>query len=124
MGWRVAALCGVGPRMNSEIDVAADHLEELVIEWGPEGDEERGRNDVAVSDLMARGREEFGLGPAHPADDEDEGWRYTQGDRNARRPPELLTRDRHALFVEKPFTGASLLGAVARLLRAARATLV
>jgi succinate dehydrogenase / fumarate reductase flavoprotein subunit len=27
------------------------------------------------------------------ADDEDEGWRYTQGDRDARRPPELLTRD-------------------------------
>jgi glucose/mannose-6-phosphate isomerase len=33
----VAALAGVGPRMNSEIDVAADHLEELVIEWGPDG---------------------------------------------------------------------------------------
>ncbi len=27
------------------------------------------------------------------ATDEEEGWRYTQGDRNARRPPELLTRD-------------------------------
>jgi succinate dehydrogenase / fumarate reductase, flavoprotein subunit len=27
------------------------------------------------------------------ADNEDEGWRYTQGDRQARRPPELLTRD-------------------------------
>ena len=27
------------------------------------------------------------------ADSEDEGWRYTQGDKNARRPPELLTRD-------------------------------
>ena len=27
------------------------------------------------------------------ADNEEEGWRYTQGDRNARRPPELLTRD-------------------------------
>ena len=27
------------------------------------------------------------------ADDEDEGWRYTQGDKDARRPPELLTRD-------------------------------
>src|ERR671939_818633 len=33
----VAALAGVGPRMNSEIDVAADNLEELVIEWGPDG---------------------------------------------------------------------------------------
>src|SRR5437773_8311186 len=27
------------------------------------------------------------------ADNEDEGWRYTQGDKSARRPPELLTRD-------------------------------
>ena len=34
---QIAALCGVGPGMNSELDVAADHLEELVNEWGPEG---------------------------------------------------------------------------------------
>src|SRR5229473_1660266 len=27
------------------------------------------------------------------ADNEEEGWRYTQGDKAARRPPELLTRD-------------------------------
>jgi succinate dehydrogenase / fumarate reductase flavoprotein subunit len=27
------------------------------------------------------------------ADTEEEGWRYVQGDKNARRPPELLTRD-------------------------------
>jgi succinate dehydrogenase flavoprotein subunit len=27
------------------------------------------------------------------ADNEEEGWRYTQGDRTAKRPPELLTRD-------------------------------
>jgi succinate dehydrogenase / fumarate reductase flavoprotein subunit len=27
------------------------------------------------------------------ADNEEEGWKYTQGDRQARRPPELLTRD-------------------------------
>src|SRR3989475_6909209 len=30
---------------------------------------------------------------AQTADNEEEGWQYTQGDRNARRPPELLTRD-------------------------------
>ncbi|MBI4606883.1 MAG: fumarate reductase/succinate dehydrogenase flavoprotein subunit [Planctomycetes bacterium] len=30
---------------------------------------------------------------AQTADTEEEGWRYTQGDKNARRPPELLTRD-------------------------------
>jgi succinate dehydrogenase / fumarate reductase flavoprotein subunit len=27
------------------------------------------------------------------ADNPEEGWRYTQGDKNSRRPPELLTRD-------------------------------
>jgi succinate dehydrogenase / fumarate reductase flavoprotein subunit len=30
---------------------------------------------------------------AQTADNAEEGWRYTQGDKNARRPPELLTRD-------------------------------
>jgi succinate dehydrogenase / fumarate reductase, flavoprotein subunit len=30
---------------------------------------------------------------AQTATDPDEGWRYTQGDKSARRPPELLTRD-------------------------------
>jgi len=30
---------------------------------------------------------------AQTADSEEEGWRYTQGDKAARRPPELLTRD-------------------------------
>ena len=30
---------------------------------------------------------------AQTADSEEEGWRYTQGDKEARRPPELLTRD-------------------------------
>ena len=39
----------------------------------------------------------FGSIPANyksqTADNEEEGWRYTQGDKNARRPPELLTRD-------------------------------
>ncbi|MDV3308209.1 MAG: FAD-binding protein, partial [Cyclobacteriaceae bacterium] len=30
---------------------------------------------------------------AQTSTDEEEGWRYTQGDKNAKRPPELLTRD-------------------------------
>jgi succinate dehydrogenase flavoprotein subunit len=30
---------------------------------------------------------------AQTADNEEEGWHYCQGDKNARRPPELLTRD-------------------------------
>src|SRR5437899_304615 len=35
------------------------------------------------------------------ADSEEEGWRYTQGDRNARRPPELLTRDHVARCIRR-----------------------
>jgi len=35
------------------------------------------------------------------ADNEDEGWRYTQGDRSARRPPELLTRDHVARCINR-----------------------
>ena len=33
------------------------------------------------------------------ADSPEEGWRYTQGDRDARRPPELLTRDHVARMI-------------------------
>ena len=35
------------------------------------------------------------------ADNEEEGWRYTQGDKNARRPPELLTRDHVARCIRQ-----------------------
>ena len=33
------------------------------------------------------------------ADNEEEGWRYVQGDKDARRPPELLTRDHVARMI-------------------------
>ena len=35
------------------------------------------------------------------AKDEEEGWRYTQGDKNAMRPPELLTRDHVARCINR-----------------------
>jgi succinate dehydrogenase / fumarate reductase flavoprotein subunit len=35
------------------------------------------------------------------ADSEEEGWKYTQGDKNARRPPELLTRDHVARKIQR-----------------------
>src|SRR6195256_6556002 len=38
---------------------------------------------------------------AQTADSEDEGWRYTQGDKQARRPPELLTRDHVARCINR-----------------------
>jgi succinate dehydrogenase / fumarate reductase flavoprotein subunit len=35
------------------------------------------------------------------ADNEEEGWRYTQGDKSAKRPPELLTRDHVARCINR-----------------------
>jgi len=44
----VAALCGVGPRLTSEIDVAASHSEQLVAEWGPDAPEDSLAKEVAL----------------------------------------------------------------------------
>lgn len=38
---------------------------------------------------------------AQTSTDEEEGWRYTQGDKNAKRPPELLTRDHVARCITR-----------------------
>jgi len=38
---------------------------------------------------------------AQTASDPEEGWRYTQGDKSARRPPELLTRDHVARCINR-----------------------
>lgn len=35
-----AAICGAGPRLTTEIDVAADRLEQLSVAWGPGSDED------------------------------------------------------------------------------------
>ena len=43
----VAALCGAGPRLTSEIDVAASHTEQLVAEWGPDAGEDSLAKTVA-----------------------------------------------------------------------------
>jgi glucose/mannose-6-phosphate isomerase len=43
----VAALCGAGPRLTSEIDVAASHVEQLVAEWGPDASEGSLAKEVA-----------------------------------------------------------------------------
>ena len=43
----VAARCGVGPRMSTEIDVAASHTEQLVTEWGPDAPEGSLAKEVA-----------------------------------------------------------------------------
>jgi glucose/mannose-6-phosphate isomerase len=43
----VAALCGAGPRLTSEIDVAASHTELLVAEWGPEAPEDSLAKEIA-----------------------------------------------------------------------------
>ena len=38
---------------------------------------------------------------AQTSTDEEEGWRYTQGDKNAKRPPELLTREHVARCIRR-----------------------
>jgi glucose/mannose-6-phosphate isomerase len=43
----VAALCGAGPRLTSEIDVAASHVEQLVAEWGPDAPDDSLAKEVA-----------------------------------------------------------------------------
>src|SRR5688500_8142617 len=43
----VAAQCGCGPRMASEIDVAASHAEALATEWGPDGPEDSLPKEIA-----------------------------------------------------------------------------
>src|ERR1700719_3908716 len=43
----VAALCGAGPRLTSEIDVAASHIEQLVAEWGPDAPEDSLAKEIA-----------------------------------------------------------------------------
>ncbi|HEY3188225.1 MAG TPA: bifunctional phosphoglucose/phosphomannose isomerase, partial [Solirubrobacteraceae bacterium] len=45
----VAAACGAGPRMASEIDVAAAHIDQLCAEWGPEADEGNIAKQVALA---------------------------------------------------------------------------
>ncbi len=43
----VAALCGAGPRLTPEIDVAASHIEQLVAEWGPDAAEDSLAKEIA-----------------------------------------------------------------------------
>jgi glucose/mannose-6-phosphate isomerase len=43
----VAALCGAGPRLTAEIDVAASHIEQLVAEWGPDAPEDSLAKELA-----------------------------------------------------------------------------
>jgi glucose/mannose-6-phosphate isomerase len=43
----VAAACGAGPRLAAELDVTADHLESLVVEWGPDGPEDSEAKSLA-----------------------------------------------------------------------------
>ena len=45
----VAALCGAGPRLTSEIDVAASHAEQLVAEWGPDAAEDSLAKEIAAA---------------------------------------------------------------------------
>jgi glucose/mannose-6-phosphate isomerase len=43
----IAARCGAGPHLTSEIDVAASHAEQLVAEWGPDAPEDSLAKEIA-----------------------------------------------------------------------------
>jgi len=45
----MAAVCGAGPSLHSEIDVAAAHAEQLAAEWGPDA------GDDSLAKSLARG---------------------------------------------------------------------
>jgi glucose/mannose-6-phosphate isomerase len=45
----VAAMCGCGPRLTTEIDVTADHLIELARRWGPDAPEDSYAKELAVA---------------------------------------------------------------------------
>src|SRR5277367_3817940 len=61
----VAALCGAGPRLTSEIDVAAIHLEQLVAEWGPDSPEDSLAKETARA-LLGTATQVAGSGLTEP----------------------------------------------------------
>jgi glucose/mannose-6-phosphate isomerase len=45
----VAAVCGAAPRMASQVDVAAAHLDELCGQWGPDGPADNTAKELALA---------------------------------------------------------------------------
>ncbi len=61
----VAAACGAGPSLHSELDVAAAHLEDLVREWGPDAAQDSRAKELAVA-LEGTVPQVAGSGPTVP----------------------------------------------------------
>src|SRR5271165_4201775 len=77
----VAALCGAGPRLTSEIDVAASHIEQLVAEWGPDAPDDSLAKTIA-RDLLGTTPVIAGAGLTSPL-----AYRWkTQINENAKQP--------------------------------------
>ncbi len=77
----VAALCGAGPRLTSEIDVAASHTEQLVAEWGPDAPEDSLAKEIARG-LLGSAPVIYGAGLTSPI-----AYRWkTQINENAKQP--------------------------------------
>ena len=77
----VAALCGAGPRLTSEIDVAASHIEQLVAEWGPDAAED------SLAKTIARGLRGHDAGDRRRRADQPIAYRWkTQINENAKQP--------------------------------------
>jgi glucose/mannose-6-phosphate isomerase len=77
----VAAWCGAGPRLTSEIDVAASHAEQLVAEWGPDAPEDSLAKEIARG-LLGSAPVIYGAGLTAPI-----AYRWkTQINENAKQP--------------------------------------
>ncbi len=77
----VAAACGAGPSLHSEVDVAAAHLEDLAREWGPDAPEDSRPKALAFA-LHGTVPQVAGSGPTIPV-----AYRWkTQLNENAKTP--------------------------------------
>ncbi len=77
----VAAACGAGPSLHSEVDVVAAHLEDLVREWGPDAPEDSRPKALALA-LHGTVPQVAGSGPTVPV-----AYRWkTQLNENAKTP--------------------------------------
>jgi glucose/mannose-6-phosphate isomerase len=101
----VAARCGAASRVVSDIDVAAEHLEELVVQWGPDAAEDSEAKTLARQ-LIGTIPVVAGAGPTMPI-----AYRWkTQFNENAKVPAfwhELPELDHNEIV---GWTGASELG--------------
>ena len=98
-----AAICGAGPKLTTEIDVAADHLEQLAVAWGPESP--GGERGQGARPRAARDRPGVHRGRPHARDRlplEDAGQRERQAARVLERAARVRPQRDRRLVLGRP----------------------